>query len=483
MQEFSEFVTSLGLDVANLSEQQKLNLQAAWRARIRAAESDADLHAQYVADPDSLSPADLRRLQHDRDEDRRSQRLAALRASRSGAPASTYAPPGAGSGPGGPGALLSAGLLVHMGVAPSRVADWYGERTMDAATDRRNRVSGIQDLMRRFLAANGHHAPSGKFTDSDIADTFRADRMAVGVSTVSLTGILSDAANKSLLSGWLDTPMTWNQWARVGSADNFKAATRYRMTGSGSFVQVAPGGKLNHVSLTEADADAQLATYGALIGIDRTQIINDDLSAFAAVPKVLSRFAAVKVEKVAVTKLLENSGGTTSGFFSTTHGNYQDGTDSVLTSDALGVAYQTFTEQTDSNGDPILIPPRVLAVPPALEMTALKLVNSAAVIGSTTANVPIPDGNPWAGKFKVVPIPFLADVFGITNSSDTAWYLLCEPSDYSCVEVNFLNGQQMPTVESAELDFDQLGIAMRAFHDFSANTLEYRGGVLNKGAA
>src|SRR5262249_57949506 len=104
-----------------------------------------------------------------------------------------------------------------------------------------------------------------------------------------------------------------------------------------------------------------------------------------------------------------------------------------------------------------------------------------SMVGTTTANQLLPDGNVWAGRFAVVPIPFLATTFGLTNSSDTGWYLLCAPGDYSCVEVNFLNGQQTPMVETAELDFNQLGIQMRAFFDFSANVLEFRGGVLSAG--
>ena len=96
-------------------------------------------------------------------------------------------------------------------------------------------------------------------------------------------------------------------------------------------------------------------------------------------------------------------------------------------------------------------------------------------------NAPLPDGNPWAGKFKVVAAPFLSNT-SLTGNSTTGWYLLCAPSDFSIQEVNFLNSQRSPTVETGELSFSTLGYATRAYHDFSTNMLEYRGGVFSVGA-
>jgi len=51
------------------------------------------------------------------------------------------------------------------------------------------------------------------------------------------------------------------------------------------------------------------------------------------------------------------------------------------------------------------------------------------------------------------------------------------------IEVVFLNGRQAPTVESADADFNVLGIQMRGYHDFGVEKQEYRGGVKSKGAA
>ena len=128
-------------------------------------------------------------------------KYAMLAADRGSGPRATFARK---SGEPGGAAMLEAGLLQHMGIGQRFIAKEYGERTADAITQRQNRLTGIQDLMRRFLAAHGAHVPSGKFHDSDIMTAFKLDRslptmMAGGTqSTISLSGILGNAANKSL---------------------------------------------------------------------------------------------------------------------------------------------------------------------------------------------------------------------------------------------------------------------------------------------
>ena len=37
------------------------------------------------------------------------------------------------------------------------------------------------------------------------------------------------------------------------------------------------------------------------------------------------------------------------------------------------------------------------------------------------------------------------------------------------MEVGFLNGQESPTVETAEADFDTLGIQMRGYFDYAVS--------------
>jgi hypothetical protein len=70
-----------------------------------------------------------------------------------------------------------------------------------------------------------------------------------------------------------------------------------------------------------------------------------------------------------------------------------------------------------------------------------------------------------------------------TGASAKAWYLLADPNDLPVIEVAFLNGQEAPTIETAEADFNVLGIQMRGFHDFGCSLQDPKGGVRSKGEA
>ena len=70
-----------------------------------------------------------------------------------------------------------------------------------------------------------------------------------------------------------------------------------------------------------------------------------------------------------------------------------------------------------------------------------------------------------------------------TGYSSKAWYLLAEPTDLPVIEVAFLNGQEAPTIETAEADFNVLGMQLRGFHDFGVSLVEHRGGVKATGEA
>lgn len=78
------------------------------------------------------------------------------------------------------------------------------------------------------------------------------------------------------------------------------------MTGQGIFEKVGPDGELKHAQLSEESYSNQIDTYGKIISLTRRMIINDDLSAFLQIPRILGRESALAVESAVFTLLLSN---------------------------------------------------------------------------------------------------------------------------------------------------------------------------------
>jgi hypothetical protein len=213
-----------------------------------------------------------------------------------------------------------------------------------------------------------------------------------------------------------------------------------------------------------------------MLSLDRRDIINDDLGAITTVPRKLGRGSGLKINDVFWTVFLNNS-----GFFKTANKNYLTGTDTVLSIDGLTKAEVAFLEQTDADGKPIGIMPQVILVPTALSAIGTMLYKSLE-IRDTTASTKYPVANPHQGKFRTEVSRYLANS-NYTGNSAKAWYLLADPNDLPVIEVAFLNGQESPTIETADADFNVLGVQMRGYHDFGVALQDPKGGIKMKGEA
>ena len=70
-----------------------------------------------------------------------------------------------------------------------------------------------------------------------------------------------------------------------------------------------------------------------------------------------------------------------------------------------------------------------------------------------------------------------------TGYSAAAWYLLADPGVMPVIEIVALNGRVEPTIETADADFNVLGVQMRGYSDVGVNLQEYRGGVRADGSS
>ena len=356
----------------------------------------------------------------------------------------------------------------------------FDEATLNAAADRFPSGIGLCDLLLMAARENGYTGHSARDVRGLLQSAFGVQASG-GFSTISLPGILGATANKFLATGFNAVENSWREIAAIRSVQDFKTITSYSLTGGAMYEKVGPGGELKHATLGELSYTNKAETYGRMFAITRQDIINDDLGALTDVPRKLGRGAALKLNDVFWVEFLDNA-----TFFAAGNSNYQSGVtvgtnDSRLNTEGLTRGETLFLNQTDPDGYPVAITPRVLLVPNALSVTANQLMVSTE-LRDTTASTNYMTSNPHAGKFRVVRSSYLGNS-SYTGYSVAAWYLLADPMDLAVVEVAFLNGRDVPVVESADADFNTLGVQMRGYHDFGVAKQEYRAGIKSKGAA
>ena len=346
---------------------------------------------------------------------------------------------------------------------------------LEAAHRRFRDGIGLQQLLMEAAWANGYMGRYFKDDPRSVMNYAFHPIMAGGFSTVSIAGILSNTANKFLLEGFFMVERVWRSICAVRTVNDFKTVTSYRLTGSDQYDKVGPAGEIKHGTLGEESYTNKADTYAKMLAITRQDIINDDLGAITSVPRKLGRGSGLKINDVFWTAFLDNA-----TFFTAANGTYFEGAATALGIDSLTTAERMFMDLQDADGKPIGHTPAILLTPTGLSATAAALFKSME-IRDTTASTKYPVANPHAGKFRPEVSRYLGNS-SYSGYSATAFYLLGDPNEVPVIEVAFLNGQEAPTIETADAAFNVLGIEMRGYHDFGVSKQDYRGGVKSKGA-
>ena len=360
----------------------------------------------------------------------------------------------------------------------------YKDQVLEAA-HKQYRNIGLQQILLMAAASNGMPVHAGqRIHAGNLRETLRyalPDVHGSGFSTlgVSVSNILSNVANKELVAGYEEGDNSWREISAIKSVNDFKSVTTYRLLDDMQYEEVGPGGEIKHGSVSQESYSRQVKTYARMFSLTRQDIINDDLGAFDDLRTRLGAGAAMRMRDLFWATFMDNA-----SFFTSARGNYITGSTTTLLTDGVGLslgvkAFRNLKSPTADGAKVIGGSPSILLVPPDLEVAAETLYTATNLVGgsSTVANA-----NIHAGKYRVVVASQLADS-AFTGNSTTAWYLLREPSLYPSIVVSFLNGQQSPTVENADADFDTLGIQFRGYHDFGVDKAEYLAGIKSKGAA
>ena len=344
--------------------------------------------------------------------------------------------------------IVTAALCMAGGL--QGVEKQYDERTLEAA-HKRSRSIGVQEVLVEAARANGYDGPA-RIRDGNLREVIKA-----AFATHLISNVLSATYGKFLLNGYLAVESTWDMISSVRSVSDFKTVTGVRVNGGFDFEEVAGDGELKSADASDETRTIKAKTYGRISSLTRQDIINDDLGALTILPTRLGRGAALKLNSVFWSEF-ESSNATFYSKESAAGGN-------ALSLASLKTATTSYRKLTDPDGKPLGVTPRMLLVSPENEITAAELMSGSLLItgeNATRANV-----NVLAGRYQVVSSSYL--------TSASTWWLVANPADLPAMEVAFLNGVRVPTVEQAEADFNVLGVQMRGYFDFGVAKAESRG--------
>jgi phage major head subunit gpT-like protein len=359
-------------------------------------------------------------------------------------------------------AVLEAAFAVSAGLRnPEK---HYTPEILQAAHTR-YRGLGLQETLLLHARAGGYTGRA-RITQGNLREVLQA-----AFSSHTITTLLTAASNKILLDGFQAVPSTWRQVAQVRTVSDFKTVTAYRLTADLEYKELAPTGEIQHGTLGQESYSIQAKTYARMLTLTRTDMVNDDLGAFNDLRNRLGIGAALAMNKVFWTAWLAAYNG--AAFWTAARGNLV--TSAALAEAGLNKAVAAFRKLAGPDGNLLNLEPDRMVVPTDLEATARKLYVSQEQ-RDTTASTKFPTANIYYNRFNPVVVPE-AGISTYTGYSLTTWYLLANPAVLASAIMCFLNGQESPTIESADADFSTLGVEFRGYHDFGASMSEYRASV------
>ena len=372
-----------------------------------------------------------------REEQARRIELMEMRLSRAGSVGIHVAEPPSGE------KVVEAALCLQAGLP--NVDKQFDARTLEAA-DKVRRTTSLSEVLVRAAKANGYSG-SERLTSGNLGQVLQAS-----FATHQISDLLSAVVNKFLLSGFMAVESTWSNISAIRSVSDFKSINMFRLNGSFKFQKVGQAGELKVAAGSDYKRSVNADTYGISTSLTRQEIINDDLNALSQIPQRIGRGAALSLNEV-IWSEFQASNDTYFQKVTAAAGN-------ALSLASLKTAATAFRKLTDPDGNPLGIAPSVLLVPPELEITAAELMSSSLLIadGSGNSSSKTPSTNVLRGRYRTVVSNYL--------TSASTWWLMADAADLPALDVVFLNGQQVPTIEQVAADYQLLGVSMRGYMDF-----------------
>lgn len=274
--------------------------------------------------------------------------------------------------------------------------------------------------------------------------------------------LLGQALDRELLQRYQAIPSVWRQFARPITVNDFRPHTFIDVLGGQAGLSRV--GELQEYparKIMETSSTITVAKFGDRFALSWEAIVNDQLQQLVDLPDRLATAAVETEDRLAAAQVASATGPNAALFGANavrgpgwdpaaptvnTTSNILTG-NPALTDSALSNALQAISTRRDVDGRPIVVRAAILMVPPALQLTAERIVNATQVTlqsGSGNGQTITQYDNPLRNAVRVVVNPWLP-VVDTSANANTTWYLLPDTGNARpAVALAHLRGYETP---------------------------------------
>lgn len=295
--------------------------------------------------------------------------------------------------------------------------------------------------------------------------------------SAAFPAIMDQTIRKSIVELYNKVPTTFQAFTTKGTLHDFKSTPdhEYVIGGVGDFLKVPENGEIKaDMPQTQLLPSRKLDTYGKQFSMTRQAFINDDIGFLTEVPGLYATAAKKTIDKQVYGILFNNP--TIFDGTALFHANHKNliGTGAAPSQATIQAAILKMQRQTDQFGEPIYMTPRTLVVGVGYEFDLAVILRSAQVVGSANNDI-----NPlYNYPLQIVQSPILN---GLAGANACPWFLISDPTSARGIQVDYLNGQETPTVRRMEVP-GTLGFVWDIYLDWGISVRDFRGMVKNPGA-
>lgn len=356
-----------------------------------------------------------------------------------------------------------------------------GDIPLDKASEGANdfRKMSLKDIAIMSLSRQGENIDSlMRLSPSELYDKITTER-AYFSPEAAFPAILDTAINKSYIEMYTKTNTTFERFCKIGSLSDFKKHDNYYIAGpAGAFKEVPENGELVHDIPQDAKRpQRQLRTYGRQFTMSRKAFIDDDIGFLTTMPGRYARSAKTTINNQ-VYSVLFNGPVIYDGVQLFDRNNHKNvlTTGTAPTAETINKMLLALSTQKNEFDEAIIVNPKTIVVPVGYAMDIYKIFQSPTIetAGNTQA------ANPLYQLRNNLDVVEDATLNVLADGAAAPWFLMADSNDVTTIEIDFLNGQQIPNIRRMETP-GVLGFTWDIYLDWGITVMDYRGIVKNPG--